>query len=75
MTHPDKLTIEEAIAYKKLVEKNQDIHWSSAADILAQLADTMHENECLKKHPPFMVCNKCNHINTIHPYKDSDNVG
>lgn len=45
----NKLTIEGAIAYKKLIEENQDIHWSSAADVLSQLADTLRENERLLK--------------------------
>lgn len=72
----DKLAIEDcekAIAALGTSQMKNSILARSLMDIHKQLLDTMRENEALRKHPPMIVCKKCNHINTIHPYKESDN--
>lgn len=71
----NKLMSEDAIKRIKLFAEDESIGWVDVHgdiwNLLAAYADIMRENEALLKHPPLLVCEKCRHINTIHPYKDT----
>lgn len=73
----DKLSIEEV---EKIIRETKLDHLAGAAnickiDVVAQqLADTMRENEKLKKHPLKLICEKCGILTDVEKRnKDSDN--
>lgn len=76
MTKPDKLTVDEVSAYAEDLTVPTGCNMDDFLYRMAcQFADTMRENEMLLKHPPMLICEKCNHVNTIHPYNEPSDVG
>lgn len=65
----DKLTVEECENY---VDTPDNKYLINVNMVLRQLADTMRENEELKKHPLKLLCEKCNVLTDIHQHKESE---
>lgn len=65
--HPDKLTIEYCDRQVGSIHR-----YDYEKNVYKQLADTMRENEELKKHPLKLLCEKCNVLTDIHQHKESE---